>query len=142
MHGKFKVRNPFQWQSFTKYLRQTLVFMWNSAVPKICNFCFSWEFYYYWHNFRFRRRTECYTIVLWSSEIFLICISLFHNILSLKSIRNSWGNSYVLAYYALLCFVLLLVKFIWPIIRKSQIFMNMIAKFYFAFYFFISSFKY
>ena len=32
-------------QSFTKYLRQTPVFMWNSALREKCNFCFSADFY-------------------------------------------------------------------------------------------------
>ena len=32
-------------QSFTKYLRQTLIFMWNSALRGEFNFCFSGEFY-------------------------------------------------------------------------------------------------
>ena len=32
-------------QSFTKYLRQTPVFMWNSALREKSNFCFSADFY-------------------------------------------------------------------------------------------------
>ena len=32
----------------TKYLRQTLVFMWNSALREKFNFCFSGVFCYYW----------------------------------------------------------------------------------------------
>ena len=35
----------FVLQSFTKYLRQTLVFMWNSALPEKFNSCFPGDFY-------------------------------------------------------------------------------------------------
>ena len=45
-----------QRQSFTKCLRQNLVFMWNSAQREKFNFCFSGEFY--WQNFHFLRRTH------------------------------------------------------------------------------------
>ena len=34
-------------QSFTKYLRQALVFMWNSALPEKFDLCFSGDFYRY-----------------------------------------------------------------------------------------------
>ena len=43
--------NCFQRQSFTKYLRQTLVFM------EKFSFCFSWDFYKYWQNVCFGWRT-------------------------------------------------------------------------------------
>ena len=45
-------------QSFTKYLRQIIVFMWNSALRENFNFCFSEDFYCYWLNFHFGKRTE------------------------------------------------------------------------------------
>ena len=38
-------------QSFTKYLRQTLIFMSNSALRGKFNFCFSGYFYYDWQKF-------------------------------------------------------------------------------------------
>ena len=37
-------------QSFTKYSRQTLVFMWNSALREKFNFSFLRNFYYHWQN--------------------------------------------------------------------------------------------
>ena len=57
-------------QTFGKYLRQILIFMWNSTIREKFNFCFSEDFYKYWSNFYFGRRTECYAIILWSFEVF------------------------------------------------------------------------
>ena len=51
-------QNCFQRQPFTKYLREALVFMWNSVQQEKFNFCFSGCFYWYWQNFHFGRRTE------------------------------------------------------------------------------------
>ena len=42
-------------QPFTKYLRLILVSMRNIALRKKFNFCFSTDFCYYLHNFRFGR---------------------------------------------------------------------------------------
>ena len=39
--GELKAKNCFQKQSFTKYLRLTLVFMWNRALREKFDFCFS-----------------------------------------------------------------------------------------------------
>ena len=40
-------------QPWTKYFRQTLVFMWNSALLEKFNFYFLAVFWYYWQNFHF-----------------------------------------------------------------------------------------
>ena len=40
-------------QPWTKYLRETLVFMWNSAKLEKFNFYFSAVFWLYWHKFHF-----------------------------------------------------------------------------------------
>ena len=40
-------------QSFTRYYRQSLVFMWNGALQERFNFCFSGDFYSCWQNFGF-----------------------------------------------------------------------------------------
>ena len=59
-------------QSWTKYLRKTLFFMWNSALPGKFNiyfsgvFCTSIEKKYFW------RKTGDYSIILSSFEIYLI----------------------------------------------------------------------
>ena len=45
-------------QQFTKYLRLTLVSIWNSALQEKFNFCFSTVFGYYWQNFHFGWKTE------------------------------------------------------------------------------------
>ena len=46
------------WQSFTKYLRQTVVFMLNSALWENSNFYFAGDFCKYSRNFHFGRRTK------------------------------------------------------------------------------------
>ena len=51
-------------KSWKKYMRQILVFMWNSALPEDLNFYFSGVFCYYKNNFEF--------IILWGFEIFMI----------------------------------------------------------------------
>ena len=51
-------------QSWTKYMRKTLVFMWNRRFPG--------DSYRYWQNFYFGGRTKHETIISWSFEIFLI----------------------------------------------------------------------
>ena len=43
--GELAVKKCFQRQSFTKYLRLTIVFMWNSALRKNSNICISRVFY-------------------------------------------------------------------------------------------------
>ena len=40
LRRELEARNCFQRQSFTKFLRQTLVFLRNSALPEKFNFCF------------------------------------------------------------------------------------------------------
>ena len=46
-----------QLQPLTKYLRQTLVFMWNSTLQEKVNFDFPAGFCHYWQNFHFGRKT-------------------------------------------------------------------------------------
>ena len=59
-------------QSFTKHLRPTLVFMWNSVLRQKSNFCFSEDFCKYWQNFHFGRGTKRYAIILSRFDIFVI----------------------------------------------------------------------
>ena len=52
-------------QSFKRYLRRTLVFVWNSALREKATFCFSRDCYYYWQNFQMVKNGEkkiCSTI--------------------------------------------------------------------------------
>ena len=44
-------------QSWPKYMRQTLVFVWNSALWEKFNFNFWTAFCLYWQNFHFGRKT-------------------------------------------------------------------------------------
>ena len=46
------------YKSLTKYLRQTLVFAWNSALREKFNFFFWGDSYKCWQSFHCRRRTE------------------------------------------------------------------------------------
>ena len=54
VRGGLESRNCFQRQSFTKYLRQTLVFMRNNALREKFNFCFQEiftstdKFFFFW----------------------------------------------------------------------------------------------
>ena len=48
----------FSLQSWPKYMRQTLVLVWNSALGEKFNFCFSAVFCQYLQNFQFERKTE------------------------------------------------------------------------------------
>ena len=59
-------------RSWTKYLRQTLVFMWNSALWEKLNFHFQGVLWWYWQNIHFGRKTGHWAIILWNLEIFLI----------------------------------------------------------------------
>ena len=40
LSGKLEAKHWFQTQSFTKYFRQILVFMWNSEIRENLNFCY------------------------------------------------------------------------------------------------------
>ena len=71
-------------QSFTKYLKQTLVFMLNSALREKSNFRFPGDFWKYWQIFHFWR-TKYWTIILWSFEIFRI----FPNFLRIQVLNCS-----------------------------------------------------
>ena len=64
--SELEAKNCFQRQSFTEYLRQTLVFVWNSTLQEEFHFYFPGHFCYYWQNFHFRRRTKHQAIILWS----------------------------------------------------------------------------
>ena len=70
--GHIEPRNCFQIQLFTKYLRKTLVFVWNSALWDKFDWCFPRGFYQFWQNSIFWSRTEHYAIIPWTFEIFLV----------------------------------------------------------------------
>ena len=59
-------------QSLTKYLRQTTVFIWNSALRKKLNICILRDFYWSWQNFHFGTRPKYYAISEVNFEILLI----------------------------------------------------------------------
>ena len=58
-------------QSWPKYFKQTVVFLWNSTLREKFNFYFSRIFCYYWQNFNFGSKAEHQAIILWGFEIFL-----------------------------------------------------------------------
>ena len=74
--GKLEAKNCLQRQPFTTYFRHALAFMWNSAL---------------WEKFNFFFQQFFVNIVKILFNIFLM----FLNFLSLKSFRNSWGDSYI-----------------------------------------------
>ena len=51
-------------QPWTKYLKQTLDFMWNTALRENFNFYFSAVFCLYWQNFYFVRKTGHWIMIL------------------------------------------------------------------------------
>ena len=80
-------------QSFTIYLRINLVFMWNSALWEMFNFCFLRDFlpvvtkFSFWH--------EDWTLGYYSTTFRNFPhIFEFPKILILKSFDSLWGNSY------------------------------------------------
>ena len=55
-------------RSITKHLRQTLIFMWNSALREKFNFCFSWDFYLEHTSYSFREEDWAlgiYSVKFW-----------------------------------------------------------------------------
>ena len=103
--------------------------MWNSALSEKFNFCFSWVFLLlltkisFWqgdwtlgyHSMRFSHFSG---------------FSYFPKILSLKSFRNSWGNSYIPCLYVIVTYRFTCgERKIWWNIRKSQNVMKMILAF-------------
>ena len=70
--GKLQAKNRFQRQPWTKCLRKTLVFIWNSALRDNFNFYFSEAFCWYQQNSSFGSRTGHYVMILRCFEIFLI----------------------------------------------------------------------
>ena len=88
-YDRIDISKEIDIQSVTKYLRLTLLFMWNSTLRETFNCYFSGSFCYY---FSFGRGTGHYIIILWRLDSFLA----FPKILSLKSFGNSWGNSDIL----------------------------------------------
>ena len=87
--GELETKNCFQRQSFTKYLRQTLFFMWNSTIREKFSFYFSRVFGKHWKKFH-----EGLALVYNSSTFwdFFSEFSLFPKILSVKSFDNSKVN--------------------------------------------------
>ena len=104
-----------------KYLRQTLVFMWNCALRGKFNFYFSGDFHWYWQNFYFWWGAEHQAIILWGLEI-------FSNFLSLKVVQELVRQFVCtsLLLISKLCFTCSEEK-ICSIIIKSQNIMNLIA---------------
>ena len=113
-------------------MRQTLVFMWNSAMRQgfisTCQqFSASIKGFWVWGGDR------RWVIILLSFEIFLI----FPNFLtSIKSFENSWGNSYIPC-----LLLLILLRFTCgvkiksgKVSKKSQSFMSMIVVYLFMFF--------
>ena len=93
--GKRKSKYCFQRQSFTKYLRQTLVFMWNIEVRKdLIFFFFFSSFLLASRNFLF---WEGDWLLRYNFMKFLDFADFFYfpKSVSLKSFGNSWGNSYI-----------------------------------------------
>ena len=72
-------------RQLTRYLRLTLVFMWNCSLWEGFNFCFSRVFCYCWQSFHFARGTGSWAIILWSLDTFLI----FPNFLRSKVLGSS-----------------------------------------------------
>ena len=87
--GEFEAKYCLRRQSWPKYFRQTLLFLWNSTLRGKFNFYFSRIFSYYWQNFNFGSKTEHQAKILSNFEIFFI----FPNFLRLCG--NLWGNSYI-----------------------------------------------
>ena len=58
-------------QSLTKYLRQTLVFIWNCALRERFNLCFSGVLCLCWRNIHFWGGDRRWAIILWSFGNFL-----------------------------------------------------------------------
>ena len=122
--GELEAKSCFQRQSLTKYLRQTLVFMWNSAIREKFNFYFSGDFCKYWQKFHFGRRNKHYAWIVLSFEIFLISKD-FKSLVVRQFVRQ------------LVCLSLLLIitfrfyyseKKFYSTIKKSQNNINMIVE--------------
>ena len=84
-------------QPFHKYLRLTLVSIWNSALRKKFNFCFSIVFASIDKIFILAGRLGT-KLLFYFFRHFLI----FSNFLSLKSVGKSWGNSYILCLWVII----------------------------------------
>ena len=56
--GNVVTKICFQRQSWTKYLRQTLVFIWNTTQQDEFNYYFLWVFFWYWQNLGL---SKCYS---------------------------------------------------------------------------------
>ena len=65
--GKFKAKFVFQRQPFAKYLRKSLVFVWNNALPEKLEFHFSGTFCWYWPNFLYSKNVTCEVICTYQS---------------------------------------------------------------------------
>ena len=83
-----------QRQSSSKYRRQTLVLLWNSALQEKFNFYFSTVFLLVLRKFSFWEEDSAigYNSIKWWD---FSNIAYFRKVLSLKSFGNSWCNSYI-----------------------------------------------
>ena len=80
----------------TKYLRQTLAFMWNSALREKFNFHFYGVLCWCWQKFSFW--TGHYAIILWHFEIFLIFPNFLRSlVLSNSETREATRNTMFIA---------------------------------------------
>ena len=95
--GKLEARNCFQRQSFTEHLRQTLVFMWNSALRGKVQYLFFSRFLLLLTKFSFREEDwvllnhqkvskyyehesrSIYVVSMWSSFSLLLIIQSHEN---------------------------------------------------------------
>ena len=79
-------------QPFTKCSRQTLVFMWNSALRENFNFCFSGFFLLVLTKLSIQG--EDWALGKNSMQLFF-----WYSLIIIKSFGNLWGNSYIPASY-------------------------------------------
>ena len=92
------LRNFCILQPFTKYFRQTVIFMWNSALRKSSTSIFQ-EILLVLTKFSFREVRQALGNNSICFENFLIFTNSLRFFLSLKSFGNSWDNSYIPVYY-------------------------------------------
>ena len=92
--GEWEAKHCSQRQPWTKYLRQTLLFLWNSALREKVNFYFSGVFLLVLKKFSVReedRTLDYHSMKFWGfPDVFK-----FLKIVSLKLFGKLWGDSYI-----------------------------------------------
>ena len=91
--GELEPKYCFQTQSWPKFMRQTLVLVWNSSQQKKFTFKFWTDFRFYWQNFHFERKTD-YAIFLWRFAM----SSIFNNFLRSQILSRSATREATLIY--------------------------------------------